>query len=91
MKTNKCLVLFLNLFRSKKNKSKEVLTFAELMIRVDEAEEVEQLSEVVDYFEKFQTWYSIPQQRFAKEHFLEKITFLQEKYLNEYKQVIQKQ
>lgn len=91
MTTNIIFRFFKNSFRSKKNKRQQVLSFVDLMIRVDEAEKIEELSEVVDHFEEFQTHYSIVQQRFAKEHFLEKIKYFEERNLKEYERLISTQ
>jgi len=49
--------MLIRIFKSLFKQKEHVLTFAELMIRVDNSETVDELEEIYEYFIQYQTHY----------------------------------
>ena len=81
------LIVLIKIFKSWFKQKEQVLTFAELMIRVNNSGTVEELEEIYEYFIQYQTHYKGIEQSFAKEHLIEKIRILKNQYISEIKKV----
>jgi len=79
------LIVLKNIFNFLFKQKEHVLTFSELMIQVDKAEDVEELEEAFEYFVENQHHYSVIQQNFAKEHLKEKVIQVKNSYLEQIK------
>jgi len=79
--------MFYRIFSFLFKQKEQVLTFAELMIQVDDARSVEGLEDVFEYFKEYQHHYKPIEQEFAKEHLTEKIGVMKKAYIAEIKKM----